>query len=48
MKILTIIAAIILILHGPIHLMGFAAYLKQAVIPQLPFKTTVLGGEMFK
>ncbi len=44
MKILTIIAAIVLVLHGLIHLMGTAAYLKLAVIPQLPYKTTVLDG----
>ncbi len=44
MRILTIVAAIILVLHGLIHLMGTAAYMKLAVIQQLPFKTTVLGG----
>ena len=44
MKILTMIAAIVLVLHGLIHLMGTAAYLKLAVIQQLPYKTTVLGG----
>lgn len=44
MKILTIIASIVLILHGLIHLMGTAAYMNLAVLPQLPYKTTVLGG----
>jgi hypothetical protein len=40
----TIIASIILILHGLIHLMGTVAYMKFAEIDQLPYKTTVLGG----
>ncbi len=44
LKIMIIIAAIVLVLHGLIHLMGTAAYMKLAVIQQLPYKTTVLGG----
>ena len=44
MKIFTIIGASVLVLHGLIHLMGTAAYLKLAVIEQLPYKTTLLGG----
>ena len=44
MKILTVIGSIVLVLHGLIHLMGTAAYLKLAVLPQLPYKTTVLDG----
>jgi hypothetical protein len=44
MKSLKIIAAIILALHGLIHLMGAAAYLKLANVQGLPYKTTVLGG----
>ena len=44
MRIITVIAAAILFLHGLIHLMGSAAYLKLAEIEQLPYKTTVLNG----
>lgn len=44
MKILTVIASIVLIMHGLIHLMGATAYLKLAEIKELPYKTTVLGG----
>lgn len=44
MRILTIIASFVLIMHGLIHLMGTAAYLKLAEIKELPYKTTVLGG----
>ena len=44
MRILTIIASIIVILHGLIHLMGTAAYMKLVAIQQLPYKTTVLDG----
>jgi hypothetical protein len=41
---LAIVAAIVLFLHGLIHLMGTAAYLKLATIQALPFKTTLLNG----
>lgn len=34
----------IVVLHGLIHLMGFAAYLKLAKIEALPYKTTLLDG----
>ena len=44
LKIMLIIASIVLFLHGLIHLMGTVAYMKLAVIQQLPYKTTVLGG----
>lgn len=44
LKIIFIIASIVLVLHGLIHLMGTAAYMKLAVIQQLPYKTTLLGG----
>lgn len=44
MKILTISAAIVLVLHGLVHLLGTAAYMKLAVIQQLPYKTTFFGG----
>ena len=44
LRIMLIVATIVLVLHGLIHLMGTAAYMKLAVIQQLPYKTTVLGG----
>jgi hypothetical protein len=44
MKALKFIAAVILALHGLIHLMGTAAYLKLAEVQDLAYKTTVLGG----
>ena len=44
MRIVTVIAAAILFLHGLIHLMGAAAYLKLVEIEQLPYKTTFLNG----
>ena len=40
----TIAASMILILHGLVHLLGAASYTKLAVIQQLPYKTTFLGG----
>lgn len=44
MKVLKIIIAVVLILHGLIHFMGTAAYLKLAEVQGLPYKTTVLAG----
>lgn len=44
LRIMLIVAAIVLVLHGLIHLMGTVAYMKLGVIQQLPYKTAVLGG----
>ncbi len=44
MKALKIIVAVVLALHGLIHLMGTATYLKLADLQGLPYKTTVLAG----
>jgi hypothetical protein len=44
MRILTIVGSIVIILHGIIHLIGTAAYLKLVEIKELPYKTTLLGG----
>ncbi|MBA3875142.1 MAG: ABC transporter permease [Anaerolineae bacterium] len=41
-----IIGAIFLGLHGLVHLMGFFAYWPLMVIPDLAYKTTILGGQM--
>ncbi|HRW09865.1 MAG TPA: hypothetical protein P5121_32410 [Caldilineaceae bacterium] len=44
LKVLVAVAAVVLLLHGLIHLMGTASYLKFATVEGLPYKTTVLGG----
>ena len=41
-----IIAAIVLALHGLIHLMGTFAYLKILEVQSLPYKTIFLGGRI--
>ena len=43
---LWIIGAIFLGMHGLVHLMGFFAYWPLMVIPDLAYKTTILGGQM--
>lgn len=44
MKILSIALAILLILHGLIHLMGVVTYLKLGTVQGLTYKTTLLNG----
>jgi hypothetical protein len=44
MKALKAIAAVVLALHGLVHLLGTTVYLRLAEIEGLPYKTTVLGG----
>ncbi|GAA4001497.1 hypothetical protein GCM10022631_10080 [Deinococcus rubellus] len=39
-------AGIILALHGLIHLLGFAAYLRLVTVATLPYKTTFLNGRL--
>jgi hypothetical protein len=41
---MTIIAAIVLAVHGFIHLMGTAVYMKLRTVEGLKYKTTLLGG----
>lgn len=43
-KIMLIVAVVVLVMHGLIHLMGTASYMKLAEVQGLPYKTTVLGG----
>lgn len=43
-KIVIIIAAIILIVHGLIHLMGTAVYMRLSEVKGLRCKTTLLSG----
>ncbi len=44
MKTLIILAALALILHGIIHLMGTATYMKLGAVQGLTYKTTLLDG----
>ena len=37
-------AALIVLIHGLIHLMGFVSYWRLAVIEGIPYKTTLLNG----
>ena len=43
-RIVTVIVAIVLILHGLIHLMGTAVYVRHIQIKGLSYKTTLLSG----
>jgi hypothetical protein len=43
-RIVTIIAAVVLIVHGLIHLLGTALYARHAEIKGLSYKTTLFGG----
>lgn len=43
-KTMQVVAAIILVLHGLIHLMGPAVYMKLTEIESFRYKTTLLGG----
>lgn len=43
-KTILIVAAIVLILHGLIHLIGVVVYMKLGAIEGFPYKTTLLGG----
>ena len=44
MKTFRNVFTVLLALHGLVHLMGVAAYLKLTKVPGLPYKTTVLEG----
>lgn len=41
---LNLAATAVLFLHGLVHLLGTAVYLRFAEIPEFPYKTTLLGG----
>jgi hypothetical protein len=43
---LSFTGALFLVLHGLVHLMGFFAYWPLATIPDLPYKTAVLAGQL--
>ncbi|NHN49303.1 ABC transporter permease [Halostella sp. JP-L12] len=40
------VIGLVLAAHGIVHLLGTAAYLQLARFPELPYKTTVLGGRL--
>ncbi len=44
MKILFYAAGAIVALHGLVHLMGLVAYWPLGAVPELPYKTALLGG----
>ncbi len=46
LEILWIVGALVLGLHGLLHLMGFFAYWPLALIPDLAYKTAILGGQL--
>src|SRR5688572_12660518 len=41
---LSVVAALVLLGHGLIHLMGTAVYARHVQLAGLPYKTTLLGG----
>jgi hypothetical protein len=43
-KVLSILVALVAILHGLIHLMGWVAYWPLREVSELPYKTNLLGG----
>lgn len=43
-RMVSIVVAVVAILHGLIHLMGFVAYWPLAKVPDLPYKTSLLNG----
>jgi Family of unknown function (DUF6544) len=45
-RILSLSLAVIAILHGLIHVMGFVAYWPLAKVPDLAYKTSLLGGRL--
>lgn len=46
MTLIRIAAAIVLALHGLIHLLGFATQLQLMTLAELPYRTTVLDGSV--
>ena len=45
-KILRIFAALVLFIHGLIHLMGTTVYLKLGSLDGFPYKTTLMNGQV--
>lgn len=46
LRIISILVALVAVVHGLIHLMGFAAYWPLAEVSGLPYKTALLGGRL--
>lgn len=45
-KVLSVALALVALLHGLVHLMGFVAYYPLAEVPQLAYKTSFLDGRL--
>jgi len=45
-RLLTSAAAVVLALHGVVHLLGTAVYLELTEVAEFPYKTTLLGGSV--
>ncbi|WP_265109711.1 ABC transporter permease [Halosolutus halophilus] len=43
-SLLTYLAALVLVAHGGVHLLGTAVYLELAEVAEFTYKTTLLGG----
>jgi hypothetical protein len=43
-RMITLAAAVVLVLHGLIHLMGTTVYMRLGTVEALPYKTALLGG----
>lgn len=43
-RVITLAAAVVLVLHGLIHLMGTTVYMRLGKVEALPYKTALLGG----
>lgn len=46
MKLVPIVIGTFVLLHGVVHLMGTASYLKLGTISDMPYKTSILGGRV--
>ena len=44
LRVLIVVAVVVLVLHGLIHFMGTAAYLRLGNVTGIPYKTTLLNG----
>jgi len=44
LRTMTIAAVAVLVLHGLVHLIGTAVYMRLAEVAEMPYKTVLLGG----
>jgi hypothetical protein len=40
------VAALVLIVHGVAHLVGFVVPWRLATLPEVPYRSTILGGRL--